>query len=154
MPIYAFRTTVNREDQVMDFLISNIERKGFNIYAVMRAHGMRGYIFIEAPNIEEAEKAVFGIPYGRGLIKKEIDFKEIEPMLEEEKITMTIKKGDIVEVISGPWKREKAKVLRVDKTKGEVVIELLEATVPIPISTSIDTVKVIRREEKEDEENA
>jgi hypothetical protein len=37
----------------------------------------------------------------------------------------------------------------VDKQKGEVVIEFLEATVPIPVSTSIDSIKVIRREEED-----
>ena len=54
-------------------------------------------------------------------------------------------KNDIVEIISGAFKREKAKVTRIDKAKEEVVVELLEAAVPIPITLKIDAVKVIRR---------
>ena len=59
---------------------------------------------------------------------------------------------DIVELISGPFKREQAKVIRIDKTKEEVVVELLEAAVPIPITVKLDAVKVIRRESDEGEE--
>ena len=36
--------------------------------------------------------------------------------------------------------------------KEEVVVELLEAAVPIPITVRMDAVKVIRRESGEEEE--
>jgi len=65
---------------------------------------------------------------------------------------MNIQKFDVVEIISGPFKREQAKVTRIDKTKEEVVVELLEAAVPIPITVKMDSVKVIRRETEEKEE--
>ena len=57
----------------------------------------------------------------------------------------------IVEIISEPFKKEKAKVVRVDRSKEEVVVELLEATVPIPITVKLDNVRVIRREKEEEE---
>jgi hypothetical protein len=44
--IFGLRTTANREDQVMDFVSANAKRKGLEVYAVIRPHGMRGYIFI------------------------------------------------------------------------------------------------------------
>ena len=65
---------------------------------------------------------------------------------------VNIRKNDIVEVISGPFKREKAKITRIDKAKEEVVVELLEAAVPIPITVKMDSVKVIRRESDEEDE--
>ena len=63
------------------------------------------------------------------------------------KVEMNIKKGDIVEIIVGPFKREQAKIIRMEKEKEEIVVELLEAAVPIPITIKMDAVKVIRREE-------
>ena len=53
-------------------------------------------------------------------------------------------------MISEPFKNEKAKVTRIDKQKGEVVVSLLGASVPIPVTVKLDNVKVIRREEKEE----
>jgi transcription antitermination factor NusG len=35
----------------------------------------------------------------------------------------------------------------VDKAKEEVVVELLDAAVPIPITIKMDAIKVIRRDE-------
>ena len=149
--IYALRTTANREDQVMDFVASNAAKKKLEVYAVIRPHGMRGYIFLEAKDRQNAEQAAFNVPYARGILRNEIDYKEIEHMLEQVKHEMNIQKNDIVEIISGPFKREQAKVTRIDKTKEEVVVELLEAAVPIPITVKMDSVKVIRREKEEEE---
>ncbi len=150
--IFALRTTANREDQVMDFLGSNITKKKLAVYSIIRPHGMRGYIFMEADKRIEAEQAAFNVPYARGVLANEIQYKEIEHMLEQVKKDVNIQKNDIVELISGPFKREKAKVSRIDKTKEEVVVELLEAAVPIPITVRLDAVKVIRRDTEESEE--
>lgn len=150
--IFALKTTANREDQVMDFLVSNVQRKKLEVYTVIRPHGMRGYIFIEAADRVAAEQAAFNVPYARGVLTKPIDYEEVEHMLEQVKREISIKQNDIVEIISGPFKGENAKVTRIDKTKEDVVVELLEAAVPIPITVKLDTVKVIRRETEEDEE--
>lgn len=150
--IYALRTTANREDQVMDFVYSNAKKKALDVFSVIRPHGMRGYIFIEAKDKQNAEQAAFGVPYARGILSQTVEYAEIEHMLEQVKREISIKKNDIVEIISGPFTREQAKVTRVDKTKEDVVVELLEAAVPIPITVKIDAVRVIRRESSEEEE--
>ena len=149
--IYALRTTANREDQVMDFVYSKAKKKNLDVYSIIRPHGMRGYIFIEAKDKQAAEQAAFGVPYARGILSKKIDYSEIEHMLEQVKREVSIKKNDIVEIISGPFRREQAKVTRIDKTKEDVVVELLEAAVPIPITVKIDAVKVIRRESSDED---
>jgi transcription termination/antitermination protein NusG len=149
--IFALRTTANREDQVMDFISAKLKKNPLTVYAVVRSHGMRGYIFIEAENETDANEAYSGVPYARGLLHKPVDIKEIEPMLEQIKTQVNIEKGDVVEIISGPFKRENAKVTRIDKDKEEVIVELLEAAVPIPITVKLDSVRVIRRETEEDE---
>jgi len=137
----------------MDFLSSNITKKKLGVYSVVRPHGMRGYIFLEADKRIEAEQAAFNIPYARGVLKHEIVYSEIEHMLEQVKKEVNIKKNDIAEIISGPFKREKCKITRIDKTKEEVVVELLEAAVPIPITLKMDALKVIRRESDENDDD-
>ena len=149
--IFALRTTANREDQVMDFLTSNVQKKKLDVYSVIRPHGMRGYIFVEALSRQAAEEAAFNIPYARGILPKEVGYDEIEHMLEKKKKDINIQQNDICEIIAGPFKREKAKVTRIDKQKEEVIVELLEAAVPIPITLKLDSVKVIRREKEEGE---
>ncbi len=144
--IFALRTAANREDQVIDYLISKLAKDKSLILSVIRPHGMRGYIFVEAASRQDAEMGCAGVPYARGILPGEIPYAEIEHMLEQVKVEMNIRKSDIVEIISGPFKRENAKVIRINKQKEEIVVELLEAAVPIPITVSMDAVKVIRRE--------
>jgi len=153
--LFALRTTANREDQVADFLYSNVVKKVLGVYAIIRAHGMRGYIFVEAKSKLEAEQAASKVPYARGILPHEVKYSEIEHMLEAAKrVEMNIQKSDIIEIISGPFKGSEAKITRLDKTKEEVVVELLEAAVPIPITLKMDSVKVIRRESDEEEEES
>ncbi|MBI1970038.1 transcription elongation factor Spt5, partial [Candidatus Woesearchaeota archaeon] len=150
--IFALRTTANREDQVMDFISENVKKKKMQVYSVIRPHGMRGYIFVEAESKTEAELAAQGIPYARGILPEPVPYKEIEHLLEQVKKDVDIRKSDIAEIISGPFKREQCKITRVDKVKEEVVVELLGAAVPIPITVKMDAVKVIRRESEEAKE--
>ena len=156
-PIFAVRTTANREEQVMDFIGSNAKKKKLEIYALVHPHGMRGYIFVEAKSRLDAEQAAFKVPYARGVLPNNINYDEIDHMLEATKKTeLNIQKNDIVEIITGPFRREQAKISRIDKTKEEVVVELLEAAVPIPIAIRMDSVKVIRRagdEAKDDKDD-
>jgi transcription termination/antitermination protein NusG len=151
--LFVLRTTANREDQVMDYIAANIEKKGLSVFAAIRPHGMRGYIFLEAASREAAETAAYKIPYARGILPRPVDFNEIEHMVEQVKPEYNIRKYDIAEIISGPFKREKCKIARIDKVKEEVVVELLEAAVPIPITLKMDAIKIIRRDSETEDED-
>lgn len=125
------------------------EKKNLNVFSVSRPHGLRGYILLEAADRESAEEAVFNLPYVKGIIGKTIQYEEVKSMVEPSIHTVSIKEGDIVEMIGQTLKGEKAKVLRIDKQKEEVVVSLLGAVVPLPVTVKIDNVRVIRREGEE-----
>ena len=139
-----------KEEKKQHIFALRTRKKKLEVYSVIRPHGMRGYIFLEASARGDAEQAAFNVPYARGILPKEIEYGEIEHMLEQVKKEINIRKNDIAEIISGPFKREKCKVTRIDKAKEEVVVELLEAAVPIPITVKMDAIKVIRRESEEE----
>lgn len=151
--IFIIKVTTNKEDRAVEMISERAEKKKLNVFSVSRPHGLRGYILLEAEDRESAEEAVFNLPYVKGIVGKTITYEEIKNMIEPSIATVTIKEGDIVEMLSEPFKKEKAKVLRVDKQKEEVVVSLLGAVVPLPVTVKIDNVKVIRREGELDEEN-
>lgn len=146
--IFILKVTTNKEEQVVDLIENRVNSKGLKVQSIVKPHGLRGYIILEAGNRKEAEEAFKNLPYAKNLLRKSLDFDAIKHMLEPTVEVMKIEKGDIVEIIAEPLKREKAKVVRVNKAKEEIVIELLEAAVPIPITRKIDDVRVIRREEE------
>lgn len=150
--IFIIKVITNKEERAVEMISDRAEKKKLNVSSVLRPHGLRGYIFLEAQDRDSAEEVVFNLPYVKGIIGKTIEYEEIKNMVEPTAITVSIKEDDIVEIISEPFKKEKAKVLRIDKQKEEVVVSLLGAVVPLPVTIKLDNVKVIRREEGEDEE--
>lgn len=147
--IYVIKVTTNKEDSAVETIAERILKKQINAYSVLRPHGLRGYIFLEAEDRDSAEESVYNLPYIKGIVGKTISYDEIKNMVESTAVEVTIREGDIVEIIGSTLKGEKAKVLRIDKQKEEVVVSLLGAVIPLPVTISLDNVKVIRREEEE-----
>lgn len=151
--IFIVKVTTNKEERVLDMIADRVKKKTLNVFSVLRPHGLRGYVLLEAEDRESAEEAAFDLPYVKGIIGKTIAYEEIKNMIEPSATTISIKEGDIVEMIAEPFKKEKAKVLRIDKQKEEVVVSLLGAVVPLPVTVKLDNVKVIRREDEQEEKN-
>jgi transcriptional antiterminator NusG len=150
--IFIIKVTTNKEDRAMELISDKVHKKNLSVYALARPHGLRGYIFLEAEDRDSAEESAFNLPYVKGIIGKTVSYEEIKNMLEPVLEEINIEKGDIVEIIGEPFKKEKAKVMRIDKSKGEVVVTLLAAVVPIPVTVKLDNIKVIRREKEEPSE--
>lgn len=145
--IYTVRTTVGRENAVIDTLISKSKSADLNIKAIFHPDELKGYIFLEGDE-ESIDQIVKAVPHVKGIIKKEVKIEELKKFLETKKIEIKVNRGDVIEVTSGPFKNEKGKVTRVDEAKEEITIELLEAAIPIPITVPIDSVRVIEAIEK------
>jgi transcriptional antiterminator NusG len=148
--IFVIKVTTNKEDKAVDMIADRASKKSLSVFSVARPHGVKGYIFLEAADRDSAEEAAFNLPYVKGIVGKTVSYEEIKNMIEPAVTEMKIEKDDIVEILAEPFKKEKAKVLRIDKQKEEVVVSLLGAAVPIPVTVKLDNVKVIRREELEE----
>lgn len=151
MSIYAIRTTANKEKNVAERIADRVRGEHYEINAIV-VPGLKGYILVEGDK-SSIDKAYRGVTHARGLVEGETDVGEIEHFLAPKPAVTNLAEGFIVEVMSGPFKGEKAKIVRVDTSKNEVTIELIEATVPIPITVPAESVRVIEKEgEKKPEE--
>ena len=142
--IFTIKTVVGRENIVLDSIAAKVSSQGLVIQALVHPEEIKGYIFVEG-DLRDIEKAVQMVPHVRGLIKTPIELKDIQRFLEPRIMEIELDKGDIVEVIGGPFKGERGKVVRYDKTKRECTIELVEVTVPIPVTVSVEFVKLIEK---------
>lgn len=149
--IFAIRTTIGQEKNVIRMIEAKSRSKQLEIYSLFSPDELRGYVLVEAPERRDVLEAMTGIPHAKGVLEGEVPFSEIEHFLEEKPPIKGLDIGDIVELISGPFKGEKAKVIRVDKGKEEVTIELIEATVPIPVTVKADYVRILEKKEEEEE---
>ena len=157
MAIFIVKVTTNKEERALEMIADRVRKKGIQVYSAIKPHGLRGYIIIEAEDRDSVEEAAYNIREVKGILPKQISYEEIKNMLQPEVEDFNIEVGDVVEMIADTFKNEKGKVTRIDKKKGEVVVSLLGAAVPIPVTVKMDNIRVIRREkddEEEEEENA
>lgn len=145
--IFAVRVTAGQESIVCEMLEKKAKAQKIPIYSIVDIGDIKGYIFIEAPSQHEVLMLVQKVKNIKGIIKEPIKIEEIEKMLlnkKEEKIKIEI--GDLVEITSGPFKGEIAKVMRIDETREELTVELVEVAVPIPITIKNKAIKLIKKE--------
>ena len=156
--IFTVRTTVGQESLVVDILAGKIKKEDLNIYSMTTIPGLKGYILIEGDNEITIRRGISSTSHvkGRGLVGgagkgpgsmegavRVVKVDELSGLLEAKPLMKSIKEGMKVEVIAGPFKGEKAKVLRVNDTKEEVTVELLEAAVKIPLTLNAEHIKII-----------
>ncbi len=120
--------------------------KPIGVFAILSPATIRGYVFVEAMNTDSLRDIVKGVRRTRGIVKGETTFAEIEHFLTPKPIVSGIVEGDIVELIAGPFKGEKARVQQIDHNKEEITVELFEAMVPIPVTIRGDHVRVLEKE--------
>jgi transcriptional antiterminator NusG len=144
--IFPVRTTVGQEQLVVDILSSKIVKEELNIYSIAVVPGLKGYILIEADNEVTLRRGITDTPHikGSGIVKGAVNIDELSGLLESKPLMKSIQEGQKVEIISGPFKGEKAKVTRVNQSKEEVTVELLEAAVKIPVTIKAENIKVIQ----------
>ncbi len=149
--ILVLKTQVGQERRVAEALAGKARRFNLPILSLLAPAELRGYVFIETTDVLAVEKGVRGVSYARALIKgpdgqpRDTPFSEISHFLTPVSAVAKIAEGDIVELVSGPFRGEKAKVTRVDDTREEITVELIESMVPIPITVKGEHVRVLEK---------
>jgi len=153
--IFTLRTTVGQEKTTADMI--DARAKNFNlsdVLCVLAPPDIRGYIFVEVFGGKHfVERVRHGIKHAKGLVGGEVPLEQLEQFLIPKPKVVKMNIGDIVELISGPFRGERAKIIRIDESKEEITVELFEATVPIPVTVRGDAVKIIERKEEPEKES-
>jgi transcriptional antiterminator NusG len=149
--VFAVRTTTGQEKNVAKLVSAKIKMNSIPIKAILVPETMRGYVFMEADGPHLVEEAIAGIKHVRSRVPGIISFPEIERFIIRKPVIEELSESDIVEVTGGPFKGMRAKITRVDKSKEEVTLELLEATFTLPITVHSDYVRLVAKAESEAE---
>ncbi|AOW80574.1 MAG: transcription elongation factor Spt5 [Halobacteriota archaeon] len=145
MSIYAVKTTASQEQTVASMIANREEKK---VHAVLAPESLTSYVMVEAEDTGVLERVLEDIPHARSIVPGESSITEVEHFLSPKPDVEGIAEGDIVELIAGPFKGEKAQVQRIDEGKDQVTVELYEATVPIPVTVRGDQIRVLDSDER------
>ncbi len=143
--VLAIKTSRGYEREVADTLLARADDKPDVVFALLVPSALRGYVFAEGMSFEGVREMLKGIRKARGLVEGETTLKEVEPLLVPKITVEGFVEGAIVELISGPFKGEKARVRKIDQAKEEITVELIEAVVPIPVTVRGDHVRMLEK---------
>ena len=145
---FVVKVTSGQERIAANILQNKVSKTELPIYSIIVVEGVRGYIILEAEDEVSARQFVTKGRSIRGVLPKELSEAEVNKLIEVRSHAVGIEKGDTVEFTTGPFKGYKAKVLKVDDLKDDITVELMDVVVPIPITTKMNTAKVIQKANK------
>ncbi len=144
--IIAVKTSIGQEMRVARDIGLRAQIKGIKeIYAILAPYNLKGYVFVETSRPDKILSLIRGIKGAKGVVRGEMKIDDIKHYLAPAPAVTHISKGDIVELVEGPFKGEHARVIDIDEAKNEITVELFEAMVPIPITVKAEAVRVIER---------
>lgn len=164
--LYIVKTAIGSEQRVVEEMRARLSGTGTlhnvrgEIFSILHPHQMRGYIFVESSAQHHVEKligrtggrdrknrgAIITTPLknAKGVLGMS-PYEDVSAYLEPKAATSGIEIGCIVEIVSGAFKGEKARVISVTESKEEVSMELYEADIPMTLNMRGDHVRVIDR---------
>jgi transcriptional antiterminator NusG len=146
--VFVVKTTANQERSVANMMAMVARKEHLDIRAILAPDELKGYVLVESTSPGIVEQAIQTVPHARAVIKGQSSIAEIAHFLTPKPTVTGITEGAIIEITSGPFKGERARVKRVDEGHEEITVELFDAVVPIPITIRGDTVRVLRKEEE------
>lgn len=140
---FAIRITGGQENVVANILQNKINSKRISLRSILILENFKGYVIVEAPDSNIAYDALYGVRHVRGQIRGDLPFSDIEKYLVKKPVVTELSIDDTVEVIAGPFKSMKAKIIRVDYEKQEATVVLLDSPYQIPVTVDANYLKKI-----------
>ena len=140
------RTTAGQELNValmLESLIRNTGTKG--IYSIIIPPRVKGYIIIETEGHHIVHKVAKDIKHVKGQAMGSLSEDEVERLIKVASPLEEFRPGDIVEVVSGPFKGLKAQIINVNVSKRTVTLNILEASFKMEVTLPADDVKPVKR---------
>ena len=142
---FVVRVTSSQEKITADILENKVRKADSGIYSIVLLEGMRGYLIVEAENELSCREFVMNEPHVKGVLPSALAEADLDKMLVSKKNVQQIGVNDVVEFLAGPFKGYKAKVIKVDSSKDEITVELMDVAVPIPVTTKSNMARVTEK---------
>jgi len=140
-PYYTIRTTAGQENNVALLIEARAKAANIGVLSIIVPKDINGFIFIEITHATKIIDTISGIRHVKGWIPGVVNIEEIEKFLIQKSPLEGLKVGDIVEIVSGPFKGMTGKITKINAEKEEVTLELLEVTYTLPITINADAIR-------------
>lgn len=134
---FAIRTTGGQEENTANFIYRNSILNKIQTYSIIYLTSQKGYLIIESKSGQDVREAISGIKHVKELIPGLLKVEDFEKLLIKKPAITEYTVGEVVDIVMGPFKGMKAKMTKIDLSKMEVTVMLLDA--PYPLSLTVDS---------------
>lgn len=115
------------------------------VYSLVIPPQLKGYVIIEASGLHVVKAVIQGLRHVKKVVPGLVPLEEIKKYVSREEALPTLKAGDLVEIITGPFRGMQAKVVGVEPSKREVTLYILESSFPLQVTVPIEQVREVKR---------
>ena len=144
MKIFTVRTRVRSERNVGETIEKRAASTSLNIGNIQYPAILNGYIFVECDDREALERLIKNIRNAQGLLNGETTSEEISKYVKSSRSRKVLTEGSKVEITDGQFKGERAVIQHINDRTKEVIVELLDEVLKMPITLSKNDVKLLK----------
>ncbi|HDI02219.1 MAG TPA: transcription elongation factor Spt5 [Ignisphaera sp.] len=142
---FAIRTTARQEANVALMVEVHTKTKNLPIYSIIVPPELKGYVILETIGLHVVYEAIRGLKHVRGRAAGTLKWEDLEKMLKPRPLIDLLQIGEEVEIIAGPFRGMKARVVDIDKARNEVSLNVLEASYPLTITVPVDYIRPVKK---------
>lgn len=138
---FAIKVTKAQEMNVSMIIENRANREGIPLYSIIGPHKPGGFIVLETTAASYADRLLRDIRHAKRRIKGMMSLSEIELMIKPKPTIAAFSPGMEIEVIAGPLKGSRGRVVEVIKSRNEVVLTIYEASYPLKVTVPAEYVR-------------
>ncbi len=140
---YAIYVTGGTEERTALILYNRVLAMGLDVRSIVVPVDVKGAIFVEVGNVGDLYDLIRGVRNVKRkrpvLVKLEDVVRLARPVVE----IPELERGMVVEIVGGPFKGMKGRVIEVYEARGEVDLVLLESEFQMAVTVPIEYVRPV-----------
>jgi len=142
---FLVRTIGGQEQNAAEFVQKNAFLNKNDIYSIIYLTSQKGYLIIEGKNGQDVREVIAGVIHIKELVAGLLKIEDFDKLLIKKPAITEFTVGEVVDIIMGPFKGMKAKITKIDLSKLEVTVMLLDAPYPLSLTVEASYLKSPKR---------
>jgi len=142
---FAVRTTARQEMNVALLIENRVKNRTLAVYSIIVPSELRGYIILETAGLHVVYEAIRDMKHVKGRASGALKWEDVEKLLKPKPVIEQLSVGEEVEIVAGPFRGLRARVVEINKARNEVVLNILEASFPLNVTVPVEYVKPVRK---------
>jgi len=142
---FILRTTARQELNAALLIEARTKNVSDGLYSIVIPPDIKGYIILEVKGLHLIYNLIKDIKHVKGRATGSISIEELEKLIITKPVITELKPGDLVEIISGPFKGLKATVVSVNLQRNEVTLNMLESSYKLEATVPGDYVRPVKK---------